>query len=159
FIDVCYTIEYAHSRGVIHRDLKPSNVVVGKYGETLVVDWGLAKFVGRDEKYVARGEQTLRPSSHSGSTDTVAGGAVGTPAFMSPEQAEGDLGHVGFASDIYGLGGTLYYLLTGKNPITDREVTAVLRHARRGEFRKPREVDPGIPPPLEAICLKAMAYR
>ena len=160
FIDVCDTIAYAHSRGVIHRDLKPSNVVVGKYGETLVVDWGLAKFVGRDElHHQARDEATLRPTSHSGSTDTIAGIAVGTPAFMSPEQAEGDLTQVGFASDVYGLGATLYYLLTGRNPITDQEVTTVLRHARRGEFRRPREVNSRIPPALEAICLKAMAYR
>ena len=78
---------------------------------------------------------------------------------MSPEQAEGDTGHVGFASDVYGLGATLYYLLTGQNPITDREVTTALRHARRGEFLRPREVNPEIPLPLEAICLKAMAYR
>ena len=159
FIDVCDTIEYAHSRGVIHRDLKPSNVVVGKYGETLVVDWGLAKFVGRNEKHISKDEVTLRPSSHSGSTDTIAGIAVGTPAFMSPEQAEGNLDHVGFASDIYGLGATLYYLLTGRNPIMDKEVTTVLRRARRGEFRRPREADPGIPTALEAICLKAMAFR
>jgi serine/threonine protein kinase/formylglycine-generating enzyme required for sulfatase activity len=157
FIDVCHTIEYAHSRGVIHRDLKPSNVIVGKYGETLVVDWGLAKVVGRDDKHVARDEQTLRPSSHSGSTDTIAGIAVGTPAFMSPEQAEGDLVHVGFASDIYGLGATLYYLLTGRNPVTDPEVASALRLVRRGEFPRPREVAPEIPPALEAICLKAMA--
>src|SRR6202034_1269079 len=67
--------------------------------------------------------------------------------------------HVGFASDVYSLGATLYYLLTGKNPITDREVTTALRLARRGEFRRPREVNPAIPLPLEAICLKAMAYR
>jgi serine/threonine protein kinase len=159
FVDVCYTIEYAHSRGVIHRDLKPSNVIVGKYGETLVVDWGLAKCVGKNEKRVLEDEATIRPSSQSGSTDTVAGFAVGTPAFMSPEQAEGDAGHVGFASDVYGLGGTLYYLLTGQNPITDREVTTALRHARRGEFQRPRELNPDIPLPLEAICLKAMAYR
>jgi serine/threonine protein kinase len=104
-------------------------------------------------------EATIRPSTHSGSTDTVAGFAVGTPAFMSPEQAEGETGHVGFASDVYGLGATLYYLLTGQNPITDREVTTVLRHARRGEFIRPREVSPAIPLALEAICLKAMAYR
>ena len=105
FVDVCHTIEYAHSRGVIHRDLKPSNVIVGKYGETLVVDWGLAKCVGKDENRVLEDEATIRLSSHSGSTDTIAGFAVGTPAFMSPEQAEGETSHVGFASDVYGLGG------------------------------------------------------
>ncbi len=159
FVNVCNTIEYAHSRGVIHRDLKPSNVIVGKYGETLVVDWGLAKCVGKDEKRVLADEATIRPSSHSGSTDTIAGFAVGTPAYMSPEQAEGDAYHVGFASDVYGLGATLYYLLTGENPITDREVTTALRHARRGDFRRPREVNPEVPPALEAICLKAMAHR
>ena len=92
-------------------------------------------------------EATLRPSSHSGSTDTIAGFAVGTPAFMSPEQAEGDTGHVGFASDVYGLGATLYYLLTGQNPITDREVTTALRHARRGEFRAPARGQPRDPAP------------
>ncbi len=159
FVDVCYTIDYAHSHGVIHRDLKPSNVIVGKYGETLVVDWGLAKCVGKNEKRVLEDEATIRPSSHSGSTDTVAGFAVGTPAFMSPEQAEGDAGHVGFASDVYGLGATLYYLLTGQNPIMDREVTTALRLARRGEFLRPRDVNAEIPVPLEAICLKAMAQR
>jgi serine/threonine protein kinase/formylglycine-generating enzyme required for sulfatase activity len=159
FVDVCNTIEYAHSRGVIHRDLKPSNVIVGKYGETLVVDWGLAKCVGKNEKQVLADEATLRLSSHSGSTDTVAGFAVGTPAFMSPEQAEGETSHVGFASDVYGLGATLYYLLTGQNPITDREVSTAIHHARRGEFRRPRDVNAAIPPPLEAICLKAMAHR
>ena len=105
FVNVCYTIEYAHSRGVIHRDLKPSNVILGKYGETLVVNWGLAKCVGKHEKRVVQDEATIRPSSHSGSTDTIAGFAVGTPAFMSPEQAEGETSHIGFASDVYGLGG------------------------------------------------------
>ena len=159
FVDVCYTIEYAHSRGVIHRDLKPSNIIMGKYGETLVVDWGLAKCVGKNEKRIQEDEATIRPSSHSGLTDTIAGFAVGTPAFMSPEQAEGETSHIGFSSDVYGLGATLYYLLTGQNPITDREVTTVLRHARRGEFLRPREVNPAVPLALEAICLKAMAYR
>ncbi|MGC8638955.1 MAG: SUMF1/EgtB/PvdO family nonheme iron enzyme [Isosphaeraceae bacterium] len=159
FIDVCDTIEYAHSRRVIHRDLKPSNVVVGRYGETLVVDWGLAKFVGKAEVRLAIEEQTLRPSSHSGSSETVAGFAVGTPAFMSPEQAEGDLSKVGFSTDVYGPGATLYYLLTGQNPIGDCEVATALSHARRGEFPRPRQVDTALPQALEAICLKAMAFR
>ena len=89
FIDVCDTIEYAHSRGVIHRDLKPSNVAVGKYGETLVVDWGLAKFVGRDEEHVARDEQTLRPSSHSGSTAAAILVAVTTGGYLAYEDQMG----------------------------------------------------------------------
>ena len=84
FLDVCNAIDYAHSRGVIHRDLKPANIIVGKHGETLVVDWGLAKAVGRADPSV--GEQTLAPSS-SGSSETLPGSALGTPAYMSPEQA------------------------------------------------------------------------
>ena len=84
FIDVCNAVDYAHSRGVIHRDLKPANIIVGKHGETLVVDWGLAKSVGRADPSV--GEQTIAPSS-SGSSETLPGSALGTPAYMSPEQA------------------------------------------------------------------------
>jgi serine/threonine protein kinase len=101
FVDVCDAISYAHSRGILHRDIKPSNIIVGKFGETLVVDWGLAKPMGRVEPGADSGERTRRPSSASGSSETLPGSALGTPAYMSPEQAEGDLEHLGLRSDVY----------------------------------------------------------
>jgi serine/threonine-protein kinase len=160
FIDVCNAVAYAHSRGVIHRDLKPSNVMLGPYGETLVVDWGLAKVVGRDDQE-ASPEATLRPASGfgSGSSETQAGSVVGTPAYMSPEQAEGRLEAVGPASDVHSLGATLYCLLTGKPPIQADDAAEALLRAQRGDYRPPREVNPRVPRGLDAICQKAMAAR
>lgn len=88
FIDICNAIEYAHSRGVLHRDLKPDNVMLGKYGETLVVDWGLAKILHRPEATPRGDEPTLQPASGSDSAATQMGATLGTPRYMSPEQAE-----------------------------------------------------------------------
>jgi tetratricopeptide (TPR) repeat protein len=150
---VCNAIEYAHTRGVLHRDIKPGNVIVGKFGETLVVDWGLAKAVGRSE---GSDERTLRPSSASGSAQTLPGSAVGTPSYMSPEQARGDLDALGPRSDVYSLGATLYSLLTGKPPF---EGPDVLRRVEAGDFPAPRVLDRTIDPALEAVCLKAMALK
>jgi serine/threonine protein kinase/tetratricopeptide (TPR) repeat protein len=158
FLDVCNAIAYAHSRGVLHRDLKPGNILVGPFGETLVVDWGLAKVVGTPEDC---GEATLRPPSASGSSETLPGAAIGTPSFMSPEQAAGRLDELGPASDVYSLGATLYCLLTGRAPIegTGIDLEEVLRRVRAGAIPPPRQVEPGVPRALEAICLKAMAPR
>ena len=182
FVDVCNAIAYAHSRGVLHRDLKPANIMLGKYGETLVVDWGLAKcssLAPREERdSVPSGpsssardtaanlsrsetdtidEPPLRPSS-SGSAETVAGSAIGTPAFMSPEQAEGRLDLLGPASDVYSLGATLYCLLTGRPP-ADGPVDEVLKKVRTGDIAPPRRLNAAIDPALEAACLKAMSLR
>ena len=157
FTDVCNAIDYAHSRGVLHRDIKPRNIIVGKHGETLVVDWGLAKATGKSEPGAE--ERTLVPSSASGSAETLPGSALGTPAYMSPEQARGDLEHLGPMSDVYSLGGTLYCLLTGKPPQAGNDIGEVLRKAQRAEFTPPRQIDPAIEKPLEAICLKAMALK
>ena len=141
FTDACNAVEYAHSRGVLHRDLKPGNIIVGKHGETLVVDWGLAKAVGRIDPAFQSGERTLVPSSGSGSAETLPGSALGTPAYMSPEQAEGDLEHLGPRSDVYSLGSTLYCLLTGQPPF-EGDVGEVLPrlYCSGAKFRPPRQL-------------------
>jgi serine/threonine-protein kinase len=158
FTDVCNAIEYAHSRGVLHRDIKPGNVIVGKHGETLVVDWGLAKPLGRAEPGSLTGERTLVPSSGHGSSSTLPGSALGTPAYMSPEQADGDLDRLGPRSDVYSLGATLYCLLTGKPPF-EGEVADIIGAVLKGKFAPPRALDAGIDKALEAVCLRAMALR
>lgn len=159
FIDVCQAVGYAHSRGVLHRDLKPGNIMLGKYGETLVVDWGLAKVQGRTESASVPGEMTLQPSSGSGVTPTIAGQAMGTPAYMPPEQAAGRLDQLGPASDVYSLGATLYHLLTGKAPFRSGDVATLLQDVRSGKFPAPRTVQPSIPSSMQAVCLKAMSLR
>jgi eukaryotic-like serine/threonine-protein kinase len=155
FLDVCNAIDYAHSRGVLHRDIKPANIIVGKHGETLVVDWGLAKAQGKGTE--PSEESLLRPSSASVSSDTLPGSALGTPAYMSPEQARGDLDSLGPRSDVYSLGGTLYCLLAGKPPQEGDDIGEILRKVQRGELTPPSQLDPSIDKALEAVCLKAMA--
>ena len=159
FLDVCNATAYAHSRGVLHRDLKPGNIILGKYGETLVVDWGLAKPIGRPGGLKDASEVTLRPSPAGGSAETQTGSALGTPQYMSPEQAAGRLDLLSPASDVYSLGATLYCLLTGRAAFEDRETHVVLQKVQRGDFPPPRQVKRGVAPALEAICLKAMALR
>ena len=158
FVDVCNAIEYAHSRGVLHRDLKPGNIVLGKYGETLVVDWGLAKAQGQNEQTDAALGPVL-PSSGSGSTPTLLGSAIGTPAYMSPEQAAGQINELGPATDVYSLGATLYHLLTGKPPVKANSLPEILLLVQSGKFSAPTQVRSDIPRALEAVCLKAMALH
>ena len=138
FTDVCNAIDYAHSRGILHRDIKPANVIVGKFGETLVVDWGLAKTIGKTEQVTATDERTLMLSSASGSVETLPGSVLGTPSYMSPEQAAGDLDHLGPRSDVYSLGATLYCLLTGRPPFEGDDVGAVLRDSKKRVPDPPR---------------------
>ena len=176
FLSVCETVAYAHSRGIIHRDLKPANILLGPFGETLVVDWGLARASGpagprplsRDSRFAGGDSirqsgpiaELVTPVAHwSNELTQVSGELIGTPAFMSPEQASGGAAGVGPASDVYSLGAALYVLLTGRAPFSGSQVGKTLTQVTAGEFPRPREVSRTIPRALEAIVLKAMALR
>jgi tetratricopeptide (TPR) repeat protein/tRNA A-37 threonylcarbamoyl transferase component Bud32 len=157
FLATCKAVAYAHSRGILHRDLKPQNIMLGKYGETLVVDWGLAKTFSRTEADRAQGEESLTPASQADMGSTQLGAALGTPAYMSPEQATGQWDNLRPSSDIFSLGATLYALLTRQAPYRGDSPREVLEQARTGVFPLPRHINREVPRALEAICLKAMA--
>ncbi len=156
FIDVCNAMDYAHSRGIIHRDLKPGNVMLGDYGETLVVDWGIAKSIKARGSLFRNALEKLPQLTMAEGSQTMMGVAIGTPQFMSPEQAEGKLNELGPASDIYSLGATLYCLLTGIPAFTSRKLLEIMQQVKSGTFPPPIEANPGLPKALNAICLKAM---
>ncbi len=224
FIAVCQAVGFAHDKGVLHRDLKPLNVMIGEFGETLVLDWGLAKVVdvlgeqeiatdshgqldnanrSADDHTVAEsttsetnvaatkdgatgaavsntgathasatsagGTQTGRTEpgtffrrqvttdARTAGSQTMMGQIMGTPAYMPPEQARGLINELDARTDIYSLGGILYKLLTNQPPVPRGKAQDVLVKVVSGQITSPREIDPTIPPPLEAICRKAMA--
>ena len=159
-IAVADAVGYAHSEGVIHRDLKPSNVIIGAFGETVVVDWGLARDHTRD---LPEPSPPPRPTAEllaagSGNVSTVSGKVVGTPAYMSPEQARGDA--VDERGDVYAIGAVLYELFAGSAPHTadtSDEPQVVLDRVIAGPPRPLLEVAPGTPVELATIVAKAMA--
>ncbi|OAI39250.1 hypothetical protein AYO40_01385 [Planctomycetaceae bacterium SCGC AG-212-D15] len=152
FVRVCDTVAYAHSRGVIHRDLKSENVALGDFGEVMVLDWGFAKVVdGPDEDAGLAAE----PMSHASANHTVAGQVMGTPAYMAPEQAAGDM--VDRRTDVYGLGAILYEILTGRPPFVGADNEEVLRRVRSEEPVPPRKVCSHVPRALAAVCCRALA--
>lgn len=152
-IDVVDALAYAHEKGIIHRDLKPANILVGGFGETVVIDWGLAK----DLRRAAADPGDDAAASDVATGHTVSGAVLGTPAYMPPEQAMAD--PVDQRADVYALGAILYHLLAGEPPFTGNSTEQILLKVAH---EQPDEIEaraPGAPPELVAIARKAMARR
>jgi serine/threonine-protein kinase len=156
FVGVCNVAAYAHSRGVLHRDLKPMNVVLGDYGEVVVLDWGLARLMDQPEGADAA---PLNVPAESDVQATVQGQVLGTPAYMAPEQAAGLLDQLGPATDVYGLGAILYEILTGRPPFSGPQTTEFLRRVIHEAPAAPRSLVAATPRALEAVCLQALAKK
>ncbi len=158
FIDVCNAVAYAHSRGVVHRDLKPDNVVLGSFGEVVLLDWGLAKTGQQPDDLADDSHGAVALSEAASIEATHIGSIMGTPAYMAPEQAAGQHDQVDSRTDVYGLGAILFCLLTGRPP---HSVSKPLHHVLSEILEQPtphvRSVDARLPMAIDAICAKAMA--
>ncbi|HLY97541.1 MAG TPA: bifunctional serine/threonine-protein kinase/formylglycine-generating enzyme family protein [Candidatus Angelobacter sp.] len=160
FISVCQAVAYAHAKGIIHRDIKPENIMLGRYGEVLVVDWGIAKVVRGPENPQEQVTLPLTELDAVTPEKSLDGAISGTPAYMSPEQAMGRISSLDERSDIYALGAVLYHILAGRPPYEGSSAYDVLRLVQQ---RPPRALGAGsagfeaIPRELKAICNRAMA--
>jgi serine/threonine-protein kinase len=152
FRAVCQTVDFAHSRGFIHRDLKPANVVLGSHSETYVIDWGLAKYIGLDDR-----DPDAKFTAGLDDGQTTAGTVVGTWSHMSPEQADPALGAASTASDVYCLGATLYHVLTGRPPFIAHDQEELHGRVAKADFPPPSKLNPAVPVQLDAIVRRAMA--
>jgi len=158
YIDICNAIAYAHSRGVVHRDIKPDNVMIGEFGETVVLDWGLAKVRGKKDIRGRELEREVKILHDAGAGKTVDGSAVGTPAYMSPEQAEGRIEDIDEQSDVWGLGAVLYEVLTGRPPYEGVTPYEILGKVLKDRVAPVRTRTADAPPELAAVAQKALEH-
>lgn len=156
FRDVCNALAYAHSRGVIHRDLKPDNILIGEFGETVVLDWGLAKVLGEADASEGRLSADHDAMVSTDGLATVAGYAMGTPCYMPPEQALGEVERMDARSDVYALGSILYELMTGSPPFKGAPGREVLERVITAPPPKVAEREPDAPAELIAVVGKAL---
>jgi WD40 repeat protein len=157
FTDLCQAIAYAHSRGVIHRDIKPQNVMVGEFGETVVLDWGLAKVKGQKDIRAGEIEREIRDIKDSDAGHTVAGTVIGTPSYMSPEQAEGLVDEIDERSDVWALGCVLYEMLTGEPPFVGVTVYDVIGKIIADPVEPVSAQCEEAPPELSSVAEKALS--
>jgi serine/threonine-protein kinase len=157
FVGVCNTLAYSHARGVVHRDLKGDNILLGEFGEVLVLDWGLAKVLDQTEDVVP--QPPVEVSDDPAWQATLQGQVMGTPAYMAPEQASGQADRIDPRTDVYGLGAILYEILTGQPPFAGSSTIELLRKVQMEEPVPPRQIWAGVPLALEAICLRALVKK
>ncbi len=159
FRSVCHAVAYAHSKGVIHRDIKPENIMVGQFGEVLLMDWGLAKTLDSEAGHSADSHFYGQQSPDQDGMKTLDGTIKGSPAYIAPEQAFGDVDEVDFKTDIFLLGSTLYHMFTHCPPYEAEDIMEIISKAETCDFPPPRNRNPKclIPLALERIILKAMA--
>ncbi|MCC6739909.1 MAG: protein kinase [Planctomycetia bacterium] len=163
FVDACNAVAYAHSRGVVNRDMKPANVMLGDFGETVVLDWGLARKLAEEEPAqaatrVPRVAGAPGATASSGDTTrlTMDGDIVGTPAYMSPEQARGEISQVDERSDVYSLGAMLFEIVTGRPPFSATSLLDIVRGILESPTPRALDVEPLAPPELSAVAAAAM---
>ncbi len=157
FVQLCQTIAYAHSRGVIHRDIKPDNVMIGEFGETIVLDWGLARAREAGDDVTEPAAVVFeKVAAGSDASLTMAGDFLGTPSYVAPEQARGEFASFGGCADIWSLGAVLYELLTGRPPFVDDSLPGLLMQVFEGEVQPPNRLVQDIPAVLSSICMKAL---
>jgi len=156
FEDMCQAIAYAHSRGVIHRDIKPDNVMLGEFGETVVLDWGLAKMRGRKDAHGDKLAREVQVFQRAGHGQTMHGQAIGTPSYMSPEMAEGAIDRIDERSDVWCLGTVLYRILTGRPPFISGDPLRTIEMVKSEPVTPVRKLCPEAPADLAAVVEKAL---